>query len=79
MTNFHNQFKAISERPCYGRPVVDTRPETPPAAASDRWNGAQRAYAVALFALAVGVLAFVLARGDARPLEVVGIAPALFF
>ena len=79
MTNFHNQFKAISERPCYGRPVVDTRPETPPAAASDRWNGAQRAYAVALFALAVGVLAFVLARGDARPLAVVGIAPALFF
>jgi diguanylate cyclase (GGDEF)-like protein len=58
---------------------VDTRPESAPAAPSDRWNRAERAYAIALFVLATGVLGFVLARGDLLPYDAPGIAEALFF
>ena len=58
---------------------VDTRLESPPAATSDRWNRAERAYAIALFALAAAALGFVLTRGDALPYDAPAIAPALFF
>ena len=58
---------------------VEMRSESPPAATSERWSRAQRAYAVTLFALAVIVLAVVIARGNARALDAAGIAPLLFF
>ena len=58
---------------------MDTRPESAPAATSDRWHRAECAYAITLFGLAAGVLGFVLARGDALPYDAPGIAEALFF